>query len=83
MSHSISTICYLCESGFRPGSVGGLQAPTNCMRSNLTQVWSDVRKKPPYSSIWRRNEITRCVPEKSENITSHTYDKIVLKHISF
>ena len=34
---------YLCESGFLPGSVGGLQAPTNWIRSNWTQAWSDVR----------------------------------------
>ena len=33
----------LCDSGLRPGSVGGLHAPTNWMRSNLTHAWSDVR----------------------------------------
>lgn len=34
----MKTSDYLWDRGFLPGSVGGLQAPTNCMRSNLTQV---------------------------------------------
>lgn len=34
---------HLCERGFLPGSVGGLQAPTNWIRSSVIQVWSLVR----------------------------------------
>ena len=33
----------LCDSGFLPGSVGGLQAPTNWILSMVTQAWSVVR----------------------------------------
>ena len=34
---------YRCERGLRPGSVGGLQAPTNWILSRVIHVWSDVR----------------------------------------
>ena len=34
----LATIFYLWESGFLPGSVGGLQAPTNCILSRVIQV---------------------------------------------
>ena len=33
----------LCDRGFLPGSVGGLQAPTNWILSIVTQAWSLVR----------------------------------------
>jgi hypothetical protein len=36
-------VAYLCERGFLPGSVGGLQAPTNWILSSFTHVWSEVR----------------------------------------
>lgn len=60
---------YLCDSGFLPGSVGGLQAPTNCILSNETHCWSVVRWKPLCCTSWRKNEITRWVPvEKNKTV---------------
>src|SRR5271156_976294 len=50
------------ESGTRPASVGGLQAPTNWIRSSVIQVRVDVLQNPPCSTSCRMNEITRCVP---------------------
>eukprot|EP00953_Heterococcus_sp_UTEX-ZZ885_P014539 8228-Heterococcus_DN1.PRE.2 len=48
-------------SGTRPASVGGLQAPTNCMRRSVTQLQS-LRQKPPCSVSCLKKLMTRCVP---------------------
>ena len=48
--------------GVRPASVGGLQAPTNWIRSSLTQVLSDVLQKPFCSTNCRRKDIALWVP---------------------
>ncbi|OMH85516.1 hypothetical protein AX774_g905, partial [Zancudomyces culisetae] len=62
-----------------PGSVGGLHAPTNWIRSIRTHCWSLVRQNPPRSTNCRKNAITCCVPYlsvagkliSSQNTTNH------------
>ena len=70
---------YLCERGFLPGSVGGLQAPTNWILSSVIQVWSKGQYNP-CSTICCRKEITRWVPDgcrgedgKPHNYTTYNY----------
>lgn len=50
------------DRGLRPTSVGGLQAPTNWILSNVIQERSDALQNPCYSVNCLRNVIIGIVP---------------------